>query len=237
MQNKILFFLFFLIFCSKSFSDEQFTFNVSKIEILENGNKIVGTDRGIITSDSGINIEANNFENRAKLLRRGNLFELFILENNKKYLNITKKNINSFFKKNNIRNKCKIHYLYSNVSMVKYNKRIATEYEKLPLCNPDFIYLDGPDQFNIKGNINSINLRQKDFMPMSSDILKIEHFLKPGTIIVVDGRASNSRFLKSNFQRNWKYSYNNLNDQHIFFLNEKSLGQLNKNQLNFYFNK
>ena len=39
-------------------------------------------------------------------------------------------------------------------------------------------------------------------MPMTSDILKIEHFLKPGTIIIVDGRASNSRFLKSNFQEN-----------------------------------
>ena len=59
MQNKILILLFFLIFCSKSLSDEQFSFNVSKIEILENGTKIVGTDRGIITSDSGINIEAN----------------------------------------------------------------------------------------------------------------------------------------------------------------------------------
>ena len=40
-------------------------------------------------------------------------------------------------------------------------------------------------------------------MPMSCDILKIEHFLKPGTIIVVDGRAANSRFIKKNLQRNW----------------------------------
>ena len=30
--------------------------------------------------------------------------------------------------------------------------------------------------------------------------------------------------LKSNFQRNWKYSYNELNDQHVFFLDEKPLG-------------
>ena len=72
-------------------------------------------------------------------------------------------------------------------------------------------------------------------MPMSCDILKIEHFLKPGTIIVVDGRAANSRFIKKNLQRNWKYFYNSINDQHIFFLNEKPLGQLNKKQLNFYF--
>ena len=38
-------------------------------------------------------------------------------------------------------------------------------------------------------------------MPMTSDILKLEHFEVPGTIIIVDGRASNSRFLKSNFQK------------------------------------
>ena len=75
MQNNILIFLFFLIFCTKSFSDEQFTFNVSKIEILENGNKIVGTDRGIITSDSGINIEANNFE----YSKKNNLFKKFLV--------------------------------------------------------------------------------------------------------------------------------------------------------------
>ncbi len=73
-------------------------------------------------------------------------------------------------------------------------------------------------------------------MPMSADILKIEHFLKPGTIIVVDGRAANSRFLKANFQRDWKYSYSQLNDQHVFYLSEKPLGKLNKKQLDFYFN-
>ena len=70
---------------------------------------------------------------------------------------------------------------------------------------------------------------------MSSDLLRIEHFLKPGTILVVDGRAANSRFLKSNFQRKWKYSYNRTNDQHIFYLNEEPLGLLNQKQLNFYF--
>ena len=38
-------------------------------------------------------------------------------------------------------------------------------------------------------------------MPMTSDILKIEHFLKPGTIIIVDGKASNSRFFKIKFSK------------------------------------
>ena len=34
--------------------------------------------------------------------------------------------------------------------MSTFNNRICTQYKNLPLCNPDFIYLDGPDQFNIK---------------------------------------------------------------------------------------
>ena len=121
--------------------------------------------------------------------------------------------------------------------MDSFNGRICTSFKKLPKINPDFIYLDGPDQFNINGNKNGINLNHNDFMPMSSDILKIEHFLKPGTIIVVDGRAANSRFLKTNLQRDWRYGYNQTNDQHIFFLKEQALGKLNQKQLNFYFGK
>ena len=120
--------------------------------------------------------------------------------------------------------------------MDSYNGKICTSFEKIPNINPDFIYLDGPDQFNIKGKINSFNIGHNDLMPMTCDLLKIEHFLKPGTIIVVDGRAANSRFLKNNFQRNWQYYYNNVNDQHVFFLKEKPLGVLNKKQLKFYFN-
>ena len=38
-------------------------------------------------------------------------------------------------------------------------------------------------------------------MPMVSDIIKIEFFLKPGTIIVVDGRAANVQFMQSQFKR------------------------------------
>jgi len=167
--------------------------------------------------------------NDVKNLRLNNAGEIHCLDNEKKWLNETKKNTTRYKKFINLH--------FSESYMDKFNGKICTSFKNLPNINPDFIYLDGPDQFNIKGNINSINLRQKDLMPMSCDILKIEHFLKPGTIIVVDGRASNSRFLKSNFQRKWKYTYNNINDQHIFFLDEKSLGKLNKNQLNFYFNK
>ena len=66
MQNniKILFFLFLLI--GETLAQEQFTFDVTKIEISDNGNKIIGTDRGLITSNNGIIIEADNFEYNKK---------------------------------------------------------------------------------------------------------------------------------------------------------------------------
>ena len=50
--------------------------------------------------------------------------------------------------------------------MTKTNGKICNEYTKLPICSPDFIYLDAPDQFNIKGNQNGININHVD-MPTS----------------------------------------------------------------------
>ncbi len=176
----------------------------------------------------------NRYYQNAKKLRRNNLFELFVLENEKKYLNISRNRIRKFQKLEKKKQSSKIHYFFSNAEMTLYNNKISTQYTKLPLCNPDFIYLDGPDQFNIKKDINGISTRHKDMMPMSCDILKLEHFFTPGTIIVCDGRAANVKFLKDNFQRNWKYLNNKKNDQHIFWLDDPILGKYNELQLNFY---
>ena len=118
--------------------------------------------------------------------------------------------------------------------MTLFNNKICTQYKKLPLCNPDFIYLDGPDQFNIKKDINGISTRHKDMMPMVSDILKFEYFYTPGTIIVCDGRSANAKFLKDNLKRKWKYQNDYKNDQHIFCLHDPILGKYNKLQLEFY---
>jgi hypothetical protein len=172
------------------------------------------------------------FQNKIVSLRRNNPFELFIVENEKKFLNITKKRIKNL----KCHNKIKINYHFSNCKMSKFEGKIVTEYEKLPLCNPDFIYLDGPDQFNIKGNVNNISTRHKDMMPMMCDILKLEYYYTPGTIIVIDGRGANAKFLKDHFKRNWLYKNDHHNDQHIFYLNDSVLGKYNKLQLDFYNN-
>ena len=73
-----------------------------------------------------------------------------------------------------------------------------------------------------------------DRMPMSSDLLKIENFLVPGTIILMDGRTSNARFLYNNFKRKWIYKHDKINDQNIFILNERPLGKHNQFQLKYY---
>jgi len=172
------------------------------------------------------------FKYKVSNLRRNNPFELFVLENDKKFLNISKKRIDNYFEL--IKDKKNIHYCFSSVNMTSYNDKIATEYNKMPMCNPDFIYLDGPDQFNIKGSINNFSTRHNDMMPMVCDILKIEYFLTPGTIIVVDGRSANSKFMKDNFKRNWIYKNDKKFDQHIFILNDPVLGKYNKRQLEFY---
>ena len=87
----------------------------------------------------------------------------------------------------------------------------------------------------INNSIGGINVSKKEiFPPLSIDILKIEYYLNPGTIIVVDGRYANSIFLKNNLQRNWIYKYNSKIDQHYFYLNEKNIGIKSRKLINFY---
>ena len=65
MRNKIkLYFLSILIcltYISPIYSTDQFNFDVTEIEIIEEGNKFLGKKRGLITTDNGIKIEANEF--------------------------------------------------------------------------------------------------------------------------------------------------------------------------------
>jgi LPS-assembly protein len=65
MKNKLksfilIFFCFFLL-CKSVNSNEPFIFNVTEIEILENGNQINGYKGGTATSKDGSIISAENF--------------------------------------------------------------------------------------------------------------------------------------------------------------------------------
>ncbi len=65
MKNKYLLIIFVLVinlvFIVNSKANNEFNFNVTEIEILENGNKIIGKNRGDIISENGVTVSADNF--------------------------------------------------------------------------------------------------------------------------------------------------------------------------------
>jgi hypothetical protein len=155
-------------------------------------------------------------------LRRSNPFECHSVDNSKKWIKEVKK----------LKPSKNVFIHFSHSRMGTFNGRVCTFYDKIPNICPDLIYLDGPNQFSTKGDVRGISTKSQDRLPMAGDILLLEHFLLPGTLIVVDGRAANARFLKSNLQRDWTYNYFEKYDQHFFELTETSLGKLNSLQMN-----
>jgi hypothetical protein len=103
----------------------------------------------------------------------------------------------------------------TSVHKVYLEMRICHEYHTLPKILPDFIYIDGPDPFDVW----PIN------MPMSADLIRIEPLLIPGTVVVIDGRVNNARFLQRNLQRDWSVRMEN--DVTIMELDEPRLGKIN----------
>ena len=163
-------------------------------------------------------------------LRRSNAFEVHSVDDMAKYIKIAKNRLPTNLKSS-------VKFTKADVLMTTFAGRICTEYSNLPNICPDFIYLDAPSQDSAKGEISGISTRHPDRLPMSCDLLKIEHFLLPGTIILVDGRTANARFLRTNLQRNWLYQHDVLNDAHVFELIEAPLGRYNKAQIEFCLGK
>ena len=122
------------------------------------------------------------YSSKISNLRRSDPFKVFSVDNEKRFLKISKDRISNFYKKNHKKN---INFQFSDCNLSTYNGKFCIEYEKIPTCNPDFIYIDGPDIFNIKGKINNFSFGHQDIMPIICDILKIEYFLIPGTIILL----------------------------------------------------
>ena len=55
----------------------------------------------------------------------------------------------------------------------------------------------------------------------------MEPFLLPGTVILVDGRTANARFMRDNFQQNWIYEHFEEYDIHLFMHREHPLSVYN----------
>lgn len=159
-------------------------------------------------------------------LRRNNAFEIHAVDADAEFMEKTK----SLLPEDLVEI---VHFQQSDVTMASVDGRVATYYENMPNISPDLIYLDAPDQFIASGDIRGISTRHPDRMPMSADILAFEHFLAPGTLILVDGRTANARYLASNLQRGWVHNHDEISDVHSLELRELPLGPYNRQQIEF----
>jgi len=127
-----------------------------------------------------------------------------------------------------------IELSYSECEIGEYCGQICHFYKKIPNEITDFIYLDGPSGSDVAGEINGLSFIDcPERTVMSGDLLKMETTFLPGTMIIVDGRINNVRFLRNNFKRSYNFSYNADEDISVFELSEQPLGKINANQINY----
>lgn len=131
---------------------------------------------------------------RSRITRNSHLFEVFSVDANERWIDHTRGRIPAPLAE-------RVHLTHSTVSTTTFGGRLCHTYDALPDLVPDFIYLDGPDPADVQGSVNGLSFSAPERTVMAADILVMEPTLLPGTVIVVDGRENNVRFLTRNLQR------------------------------------
>jgi len=163
-------------------------------------------------------------------LRVNEPFKVYSVEEDQRYAEITRKRLGVGLAEY-------ATVFRSSVRFHEIDHRFCTLYDTLPNISPDLIYLDGPSQFATSKTVNGFNFGEGCRMPMSADLIQIEFFLEPGTLIIVDGRTANARFLRAYLKRNWVYKHDEKADTHYFELDEKPLGKFNQRKMEFCLNR
>ena len=152
MKNKILLTIvyFFLNFFSIGLSNaqDQFNFNISEIEILENGNKIIGSKRGEVLTGDGFVIEADNFiykKNENTLNASGNVIIKDTINNYNIYSNnITyEKNSEKLFSKGETKSEIGSRFILDSSNVIFLLIKILSS-------NKDTSILDNDEQTYVK---------------------------------------------------------------------------------------
>ena len=186
-----------------------------------------GSGYSTATVAHALNILASHFKEWAsENIRADSPFHLYSIEEEQWYADVTAERLRGGLEEF-------VTMIRSSVRLILHDNRIATVYSRLPNVCPDFVYVDGPSQFATTEEINGISLGHKCRMPMSADLLLIEFFLEPGTLIMFDGRTANARFVKAYLRRDWTYQHDSVGDVHYFELKEKPLGGLNRLKMEF----
>ena len=170
---KIILLLNFFLISLNASGQEQFNFSVTEIEILENGNKFIGKDRGVITSNDGIEINADKFEYNKKkniLKASGNVK---IIDINNKYEIYTQ---NIIYEKNNnfiITNKQSkaidlINGIEINAEVFKYNVN-----ENIITAENNALIKDNIKDYKISSNFISYSKNKKEIYTKGKTLAEI----------------------------------------------------------------
>ena len=119
---------------------------------------------------------------------------------------------------------------YSPARAGLFQDRSCHYYTRLPDVVPDFIYLDGPHPQNVMSKKGDTSWKNPDRLVMAADILRLEPLLLPGTLIVVDGREANARFIRNHLYRKWQVVSMG-GELTVMELQEGPLGAISRNQM------
>ncbi len=135
---NLLIFLFISLVCYSAQGAEQFNFDVTEIEILENGNKFIGTNRGKITTIDGVEIEADEFEYIKDINLLSATGNVKIIDKIENYLIFTE---NLIYKKN------------KNIILTKNNSRAISPKDQIEILANEFEYDRSKNIINAKKNV------------------------------------------------------------------------------------
>jgi len=206
----------------------------SLYRIIKKNNVLAVTEfgSGFSTSVIALALSENklNLGSLASSIRHPNPFSLMTVDCSAEFMNLSLNRIPQSLRTVDIK------AVITSASMNLVADQICHLYDHLPAFTSDLYYLDGPGCDQVTGGVNgfSVNFGSNDYsygLPMSADLILIEPYLWPGTIVVTDGRGANAQFLLNNFKRNWEYSYDEKIDQHIMILREEHWGPISKNLL------
>ena len=170
MKNKILKIIYIIILYLLPISAnslEQFNFDVTQIDILENGNKFVGTKRGKITSNNGIVINADQFEynkklnilrasGNVKIIDQINNYEIFskniVYEKNNNFISTNEKSKALDSKKGIEINANIFEYdILKNIITAKGNARVENKLDNYKISSDFISYLRSDNKIFTKG--------------------------------------------------------------------------------------
>ncbi len=168
---------------------------------------------------------AKNEEDWSRLAQRPEvrnryMFQLFSVDASKRWIRHCKRHTPSQLMK-------RTHLHHSRVSVGTFRGQLCHFYDNLPDVVPDFIYVDGPSPKDVRGSIRGLSFRRDERTVMAGDLLLMEPTFLPGTLILIDGRTNNARFLIRNLLRSYEVVWDREGDFTSLELDEERLGRFN----------